>query len=820
MRHYDLADRTRNRFTGQVDFVPSDVWMFSVSGGLLHDDYSDTVFGLQKSNGNTFSLAADYQQPNGLGAGATYNFERYTGLQQSHEGDSSDAQFNDPLRNWTSDSTETVHYFSIYATPPRIGRNTEVRFSYDFSHAAGNNLYTIPAGSPITTPNQLPEVFNKLQQLHIDARHRITKNLAATFSYLYEPLNIYRLRVRSQRGQRHRPAQLAGHGVRLPAVHREFVRVRPEISLVVIRRSLIVSGGFMMTLTMRKILLVTALAVAVVFAASPAMAGQDAADQKGRGGLRRPEVPGLPRHRRQGQQEESAGRRRQEAERRRYPSVDYAPDGDGGEGQVHQEAADAGQVRRSARRGPRRAGRLHGEPEVGVLVTRRQALARHPLAIAGAVLTTASAVVFIALLIAMLAGMLSNPYAGLVVFVAIPAVFVVGLLLIPLGMRLQQRKLARDPNAVADDWPVLDFRRARCPPDRAAHHGADRRQHRDHPAGGLRRPALDGIASLLRTGVPHADAAAVHGPGRMRRTGRCPASQCHIGEGAAGFAHAKLSGVRQLLMMPMSSYPQPIPPGAKMPPGAQAQTCGSCHQPGRAVGDRIRVIREYADDEQNSETMTVLQMHLSASTSSQRAIHWHADPAVRVEYVSTDAERQTIPYVKVTDANGQVKEFLAPDTTEQMISTGNRQSMDCIDCHNTVGHPISPTAEQAVDRAIAAAMVSRELPFARREGLRLLKASYASQDDGVRAIESGLRSFYEPRGGSADQQALARTVAAFQDVYRRNVFPTMKVTWGTYPDNKGHVTSNGCFRCHDDSHKAKDGSTISADCELCHKQIR
>ena len=94
-------------------------------------------------------------------------------------------------------------------------------------------------------------------------------------------------------------------------------------------------------------------------------------------------------------------------------------------------------------------------------MTRRQALARHPLAIAGAVLTTASAVVFIALLIAMLVGMLSNPYAGLVVFVAIPAVFVVGLLLIPLGMRLQKRKLARDPNAAADDWPVFDFRRAR-----------------------------------------------------------------------------------------------------------------------------------------------------------------------------------------------------------------------------------------------------------------------------------------------------------------------------------------------------------------------
>ena len=31
--------------------------------------------------------------------------------------------------------------------------------------------------------------------------------------------------------------------------------------------------------------------------------------------------------------------------------------------------------------------------------------------------------------------------------------------------------------------------------------------------------------------------------------------------------------------------------------------------------------------------------------------------------------------------------------------------MDCIDCHNTAGHPIAPIAEQAVDQAIAAARI-------------------------------------------------------------------------------------------------------------------
>jgi hypothetical protein len=27
----------------------------------------------------------------------------------------------------------------------------------------------------------------------------------------------------------------------------------------------------------------------------------------------------------------------------------------------------------------------------------------------------------------------------------------------------------------------------------------------------------------------------------------------------------------------------------------------------------------------------------------------------------------------------------------------------------------------------------------------------------------------------------------------------------------------GCFRCHDESHKARDGTAISQDCEMCHK---
>jgi hypothetical protein len=82
-------------------------------------------------------------------------------------------------------------------------------------------------------------------------------------------------------------------------------------------------------------------------------------------------------------------------------------------------------------------------------------------------------------------------------------------------------------------------------------------------------------------------------------------------------------------------------------------------------------------------------------------------------------------------------------------------------------------------------------------------------------IARRLEAFYAGRT-DADARLVARAVAAAQDVWSRNVFPDMKVSWGTYPNYLGHVDAPGCFRCHDDEHKASDGNVIRQDCDLCH----
>jgi hypothetical protein len=444
-------------------------------------------------------------------------------------------------------------------------------------------------------------------------------------------------------------------------------------------------------------------------------------------------------------------------------------------------------------------------------------LIRHPVAMAGAVITTVSAVVFIGLAIAAVMGMFSNPYAGLVVFVVVPGVFLVGLLLIPIGGSLERRWLRRHPDEVVD-WPVVDLRKPSVRRTIFLIIGLT--------AVNVVIVSLAGYGGVHWMESPQFCGQACHAPMHPQFTAwqasthsRIACVNCHVGEGARGFLRAKLAGVRQLAHVVTAKYPRPVPVWVDMPPGAQAQTCVGCHQPHRTTGDVIRLVREYADDEANSETITILQMHVGTASSSGRSIHWHADPSVRVDFAATDETRQTIPYVRVTRADGSVKEYRAEGVPAQPPAESVRMTMDCTDCHNTVGHPIAPTPEKAVDGAIADGLLNRKLPFARREAVRLMTASHANEDEAVRAIERELRSFYESRSGGVDPQTVAQAIAATQKVYRDNIFPWMKVTWGTYPNNKGHVTSNGCFRCHDDSHQASDGSKISADCEYCHKQI-
>ena len=431
---------------------------------------------------------------------------------------------------------------------------------------------------------------------------------------------------------------------------------------------------------------------------------------------------------------------------------------------------------------------------------------RNPVSLIGVAVSTAMAVVFLLLLALELTGQLTNPYAGLLVFVAVPFIFVIGLVLIPIGVWRQHRRVAA--GYAPDDWPVIDLRLPRT------------------------RSVIVGVALLTIVNVFIVSLAGFGAVHHMESTEFCgqtchttmepewkahqssPHSKvacvkCHVGPGASGFVEAKAAGTRQLWHVITNKIPTPVEaPVRSMPPARE--TCFGCHSGEKQQGDRLKVIREYSDDEAGTETVTTLQMHVGG-IKPVSGIHWHI--AQQIEYIAADRERQTIPWVRFTDRDGKVKDYTVDGAKAELLAQGERRMMDCMDCHNRPAHTFEPSVERAVDLAIANGTLPRTLPFARREAVAALKDEYGSGAEAQSGIETRLRKAF---ASHAKDPALDRTITMVQDIYARNVFPAMKVKWGTYPNNIGHTFFNGCFRCHDDNHKASDGSVIKQDCETCH----
>lgn len=444
-------------------------------------------------------------------------------------------------------------------------------------------------------------------------------------------------------------------------------------------------------------------------------------------------------------------------------------------------------------------------------------LIRSPVAVAGMVLTTISAVLFLIVFFADLFGLHSNPYIGLVFFILLPAVFVLGLLLIPLGAWIERRRRLAGKPPTELRWPELDLNN----PD-----------HRRAAVGifALTMANIVIVSLGAYRGVEYMDSvqfcsSACHTPmkpeGTAHQNGphaRVACVQCHVGSGATSFARAKVSGTRQLIALARGTFPRPIAaPARNMVPARD--TCEQCHWPEDVHGDRTRRIVEFSDDEKNTQSVTTLQVHVGGGSERlgiASGIHWHMNVANEIEYIATDAKRQVIPYVRLKDRSGAVREYVADGVTPEQLVKGERRRMDCVDCHNRPAHTMAATAERAVNAAMARGEMSPQLPFLHREAVRVLKTDYPTQDAAVDAIAASLGAFYRGTSPPADATQVAAAVAATARIYRGNVFPEMRVGFGTYPNDIGHVDSSGCFRCHDDNHKATDGKKISQDCETCH----
>src|SRR5512135_1900129 len=87
------------------------------------------------------------------------------------------------------------------------------------------------------------------------------------------------------------------------------------------------------------------------------------------------------------------------------------------------------------------------------------AVFRHPLSLFGMWLSAVSAMLFLIFFFADLLGEFSNPYFGIVFFLVLPGVFVLGLVLMPAGVYLRRRR--ERLGKPATEWPRIDLNDSR-----------------------------------------------------------------------------------------------------------------------------------------------------------------------------------------------------------------------------------------------------------------------------------------------------------------------------------------------------------------------
>jgi nitrate/TMAO reductase-like tetraheme cytochrome c subunit len=441
-------------------------------------------------------------------------------------------------------------------------------------------------------------------------------------------------------------------------------------------------------------------------------------------------------------------------------------------------------------------------------------LSNNWISLIGVIIVTAAAVTWLIFLPVTLRQGISHPYVGIVVYLLLPGLFLLGLVLIPIGSGLKRRRL-RKAGKLPQEFEPIDLR---SPELRkmvifigvttflniiiASQFSYSAVQYMESP---------NFCGATCHVMKPEYRAYEVSAHSKVE----CVA--CHVGPGAAGFMRAKVTGVRQVFHVMFNSYPRPIPePLERLRPATE--TCESCHARRRFFGDRMRDLVTYGTDEQNTVTHTVLMMHLGTGGPHSSGVHGaHLGEGVILRYYASDDVRQTIPYVEYT-AGGKTTVFAAAGAK---VAPEKMREMQCIDCHNRPAHTFQ-LPERALDRSLAMGDISPSLPYAKKQGLEILKTNYFGGADAAARIPAAFEDYYRktyPQVYAEKRDEVTRGGRALLSIYQHNVFPEMKVSWGTYPNNLGHTDFNGCFRCHDEQHSSPDGKTITQDCNACHNVV-
>ena len=343
-----------------------------------------------------------------------------------------------------------------------------------------------------------------------------------------------------------------------------------------------------------------------------------------------------------------------------------------------------------------------------------------------------------------------------------------------------------------------------------------------------------------------------------------PCGECHVTPTVEGWIRAKIGGSKELYGLITNTFERPIesperydsenttgkPKAAvftrKIPP--VTDSCLKCHQAKVLATEpppvKLIVDTRYKSDETNTKQVYSVTLRPSALSptaadvsdltenseqSGVVSVHWHYFKNLKI--YGDEATNGPVPLVQFTNSKGQVVSFIdaAKVGVTNQVSTDiqalenklSSRPIDCIDCHNRVGHAI-PSVDASLNTAIKDGKISQKLPYVKRDAVKLVSAIYESDEAADEAIDAWAKR-YAVEHPTASATLVTKAAEGIKDVYHEVATPRMKTNSTTYINNLGHDSGpgTGCWRCHDGKHvRVIDGKltnqVIPSTCSTCH----
>jgi hypothetical protein len=447
----------------------------------------------------------------------------------------------------------------------------------------------------------------------------------------------------------------------------------------------------------------------------------------------------------------------------------------------------------------------------------------HPIAKLGGYMVTFGTISAVSYTGATIFARVDNAYAGIIFLILVPASFFGGLALVPLGIYLAFKKQC-----------LID------PSLRQKSIGAILRQLsgeedvRNRIIAFVVFSIFNVVLSLVivMAGFEYMDSASFCGllchkvmepeyvVYQRSPHARVVCVDCHIGPGASWFVKSKISGLRQVYAVLAGTYSRPIPtPIEHLRPSRE--TCEQCHWPEKFHGDKLKIITHYDSDRNNTKRYTALLLKIGgpeAAGARAEGIHWHVSKGNRVIFVSEKGERKDIPWLRFERASEPPVEyrFTGSKISRKEIAASPKRTMECVDCHNRPTH-VYRTADQELDDMLTSWPELQKVPYLKKASGEVLARRFDEAAVRSNEVKRALLAWYSDRPEEETDSALLEKAAGqVQEIYSRNCWPRMNITWGTYANHIGHTASPGCLRCHGNNHVTSEGKAVRADCRLCH----